>query len=80
MFELIAIGAILIGEGHFVVLHRFDPVIGYGHPMGVAPQIVEHLFGTCKGAFGVNDPILFLKPGNEFAKRCRTRKLRRLCR
>jgi len=33
-------------------------VIGDGHAMGVAAQIVQHIFGTTKGTFQVDHPVL----------------------
>jgi len=34
-------------------------MVGNGHPMGVAAQILQDLLGTGKGALGKDDPLLF---------------------
>ena len=33
-------------------------MVGDGHAMGVAAQILQHVFGAAEGAFGVDHPIL----------------------
>jgi hypothetical protein len=33
-------------------------MVGDGHAMGVAAQILEHIFGATEGRFGVDHPIL----------------------
>jgi len=58
VFELVVIGAIPIGAGHFVALQRFDAMIGYGHPMGVAAPDSRALAGDL-GA-NVGTPFAFL--------------------
>ena len=43
-------------------------MIGDGHAMGVAAQIVQHIFGTTKGTFQVDHPVLpvqWPQPGSE---------------
>jgi hypothetical protein len=33
-------------------------MIRYGHAMGVATQILEHIFGSTERWFGVDHPVL----------------------
>ena len=33
-------------------------VVGDGHAMGVAAQVLQHIFGTTKGTFQVDHPVL----------------------
>jgi hypothetical protein len=33
-------------------------MVGDGHAMGVAAQILQHVFGAAEGAFGVDHPVL----------------------
>ena len=43
-------------------------MIGDGYAMGVAAQILEHIFGAAEGAFGVDHPVLseqWPQPGGE---------------
>jgi hypothetical protein len=35
-----------------------DAVIGDGHAMGVAPDVVQHPLGTGEGRLGVDDPFI----------------------
>jgi hypothetical protein len=32
-------------------------MVGDGHAMGVAAEILEHVVGTAEGWFGVDDPV-----------------------
>ena len=43
-------------------------MVGDGDAMGVASQIVENLFGTAEGWFGVDDPVLLAKLPEEVAE------------
>ena len=52
-----AVAVILPAEGDLAVLESQQPVIGKGHFVGVAAQVVEHLGGTTEGRFGINDPL-----------------------
>jgi len=43
-------------------------VVGDGHAMGVAAQVLQHIFGTTKGTFQVDHPVLSVEwsqPGSE---------------
>src|SRR5271167_2051391 len=43
-------------------------MVGDSHAMGVAAQVLEHVLGTAKGWFGVDDPVLseqWPQPGSE---------------
>ena len=43
-------------------------MIGNGPAMGIATEILEHIFGAAEGRFGVNDPVLseqWSQPGSE---------------
>ena len=33
-------------------------MVGDGHAMGIAAQVVEDVFGAAEGWFGVNHPVL----------------------
>ena len=33
-------------------------MVGDGHAMSVSAQILQHVFGTAEGAFGVDHPVL----------------------
>ena len=44
-------GDLAIGKGH-------QAMVGDGHAMGVAAQILEHVLGAAEGAFGVDHPVL----------------------
>ena len=38
-----------------------NAVIGYGHPMGITPEILYGAFGVLEGGFTVYDPILIVE-------------------
>ena len=43
-------------------------MVGDGHAMSVAAEILEHVLGTAKGWFGVDDPVFSeqrTQPGSE---------------
>jgi len=44
-------------ECDLAVVDREQAVVGNGDAMGVAAQVVENLFGTAEGRFGINDPL-----------------------
>ncbi len=56
-----SIFSILHGEGDFSVIDAFDPMVGNGNPMRIAPEIFEDVFGATEGAFEVDVPFLFLR-------------------
>jgi hypothetical protein len=56
-----------IGEGD-------QAMVRDGHAMGVAAQVLQHIFGTTKGAFQVDHPILPVQrpqPGGEDLGLCK---------
>ena len=56
LFVLVRI--IFPAEGDFAVGKVHDPVIGNGDSVSVAGQIVENMFGSSEGTFGIDYPIL----------------------
>jgi len=47
---------------------RDQAMVGDGHTMSVAAQILQHIFGTTKGTFQVHHPVLSVEwpqPGSE---------------
>jgi len=55
---LIAMGVVLPAESDLVVLEGDEAMVGDGHAMGVAAEIAEHVMGTAKRRFGIDDPGL----------------------
>ena len=55
---LIAMGVVLPAESDLVVLEGDEAMVGDGHAMGVAAEIAEHVVGTAKRRFGIDDPVL----------------------
>ena len=43
-------------------------MVGDGYAMGVAGQVVEHMFGAAEGWLGVNDPVLLAELPEEAAE------------
>jgi len=55
-------------ESDLAVAERDQAVVGDGHAMGVAAQIVHHVWGAPEGTFQVDHPILSMewpKPSGE---------------
>ena len=65
---LITVGIILPTESSLVMLESYEPVVGDGHPMGVAGEIAEHMMRTAEGGLGVDDPVLTEQGAQEGAK------------
>ena len=57
-FKLIPIFSISVEEGNVAVFDSKDAMVGQGHPMGIASQVVENFFGRREGFFGIDDPFL----------------------
>ncbi len=49
---------VLVGEGCLLGCHVYNPAVGNGSPVGVAPQIPEHPLRTIEGLLAVDNPIL----------------------
>ena len=54
---LIVIAVISPGEFHFTAFDIDDPMIGDGHPVGVAADVIHHLLWSGEGRFSVDDPF-----------------------
>ena len=65
---LLAMGIVSPAEGDAIVLEGHEAMVGDGDAMGVAGQVVENLFGTTEGWFGVDDPFLLAKLPEEVAE------------
>jgi hypothetical protein len=48
---------VLPAKGDVIAIHREKAMIGDGHSMGIAGQVLEHVLWPAKGSFGVNDPV-----------------------
>ena len=44
-------------KGDLAVGKRDESMIGDGHPMGVAAQVLEDILGAAEGWFGVDHPV-----------------------
>jgi hypothetical protein len=56
--RLAAVPVILPAKGHGVVRDIEEAMIRDGDAVGVAGQIVQHMFGAAEGRFGVDDPVV----------------------
>ena len=54
---LIVVAVISPGEFHFTAFDIDDPMIGDGHPVRVAADVVHHLLWSGEGRFSVDDPF-----------------------
>ncbi len=55
---LVAVSRVSPAKGDLVVGQGGEAVIGDGHPMGVAAEIVENMLRTTEERFAVDDPIV----------------------
>ena len=55
---LAAVSIVPPAEGDAIVLEGHEAMVGDGDAMGVAGQVVEHMFGAAKGWLGVDHPVL----------------------
>ena len=44
--ELLLVCGIAPAEGHLAIGKRYEPMVGDGHTMRVAAEIVQHILGT----------------------------------
>lgn len=54
---------------NFIELFALHSPVADSDAMGVAPQVVDHLFGTAKGAFGIHHPLVFIQRGEQLFER-----------
>ena len=66
--KAIALTSMAISEAHLRVVNLDDAVVGDGHAVGGAPEIVAHLPRSCHGALGVDDPCLVIEAGDASLK------------
>ena len=51
-------GTVVAGaEGHLVIHAAEEPLVGDGHPMGIAAEVAECLLGSIEGSLGVDAPF-----------------------
>ena len=56
-FLFVVVSRVAPTKSDLVVGKRDQAMVGDGHAMGVAAQILEHILGAAKGWFGVDDPV-----------------------
>src|SRR6266853_2178605 len=67
-FLLIVVRRVPPAKGDLAVGQRDQSMVGDGHAMGVAAEVLEHIFGAAEGWFGVDDPVFSeqrSEPGSE---------------
>ncbi len=57
--------SIPVCKGDTTISEIGDAMVGDSDAVGVAPEVVQNLFGSCEGGFGVDDPGL----GSNLAKK-----------
>ena len=68
LFDLVAILRIAPAKADPSILQLHQSSIGYGHPVGVSCQILEHLLGAAERGLGVNDPLQLAEGREEICK------------
>ena len=54
---LAVVRVVLPAKGDLGVGDREQAMVGDGHAMGVAGQVVKDVFGSAKGRLGIDDPV-----------------------
>lgn len=54
----IVVTAVPLAEPYFTVIDINNQVVGDGHPMSIAAEILEDLLRSAKGLLGIGDPPL----------------------
>jgi len=65
----VAVGVIFPAKRDLAIGEANDPVIGDGHTMGVAGQVMKNMPRAAERRFGVNDPVVAeerTKKGTEY--------------
>ena len=63
--QAVATLVVLVAKGHLAVIQRYEPVVGDGHTVGIAGQVLEDVLGIRDGLFGVDHPLLVAQIGEE---------------
>ena len=67
-FGLVPMRVVSVVEADLAVLAVQDALVANGDPMGIAPEVAEHRFGTAEGGLGVDHPALGSELGEEHAE------------
>ena len=68
---LAAMGIVFPAKGDLPVLHADEPVVGDGYAVGVARQVVQHVFWSAERLLHVNHPLVAVKRTEELCKATR---------
>jgi hypothetical protein len=60
-FGLAGVAVILPLEGDPVVFEGQQTAVGDGHTMGVAAEVLQHVWRTTKGGLGVDHPFFVME-------------------
>src|SRR5262249_62218938 len=66
-FVLVVVAIVLVAELHLTIFDVQQAIVGNGDTVSVASYVVEHLFGSGEGWFGIDDPFRFLE-GSEISR------------
>ena len=66
---LVVMSVVLPAEGHLGRADREKAMVGNGDPMGIASEVMQDVFGSTKGRFGVDDPVLLKQGAQERVER-----------
>ena len=60
-FLLLLVLIVLVGESDLSVFQTDQPVVGDGHAMRVAAEVIQNSFGTPERRLGVDHPFRFVE-------------------
>src|SRR5438552_4383400 len=64
----VAMGIVLPTESDLIALHGDQPVIGDGHAMRVASQVVKHMLWSAERLLGIYHPVVTKQRTQQHAK------------
>lgn len=67
--SLVMMGVVFPAEGHLGRADREEAMVGNGHAMGIASEIMQDVLGSAKRRLRVDDPVLLKQGAQEGAKR-----------
>src|SRR5882672_1777571 len=63
--QAVTMRVVLVAEGHLAVLQGHETMVGNGHTVGIAGQVLQDVPGVLEGLFGVDHPLAVAQGGKE---------------
>ena len=67
--DLIMVSRVSVADGDPIVVKVHDALIRYGHPVGIASQIINHGLCILERGLAIDDPLVSIKIGQHCLER-----------